>query len=107
MADNDLIELVLINLIKNANEALSGQEGGYIEVALSQPKPNRTLIQVRDNGSGIEEEYLKNIFVPFFTTKKEGTGIGLSLSRQIMKLHKGSISVKTHVGEGTLFTLEF
>ena len=107
MADGDLIEQVLINLIKNAKEALVSCDGSYIEVAIAQPKPNRTLIQVRDNGCGIEEEYLRNIFVPFFTTKKEGTGIGLSLSRQIMQLHKGSISVKTQVGEGTLFTLEF
>ncbi len=107
MADDSLVEQVLINLIKNAMEAVEGHEGAFIEVAVSQPKPTRTLIQVRDNGAGIEEEHINNIFVPFFTTKKEGTGIGLSLSRQIMRLHKGSISVKTEVGEGTLFSLEF
>lgn len=107
MADDGLIEQVLINLIKNAMEAVASCEGTFIEVAIAQPKPTRTLIQVRDNGCGIEEEHINNIFVPFFTTKKEGTGIGLSLSRQIMRLHKGSITVKTEVGEGTLFTLEF
>lgn len=107
MADSSLIEQVLINLIKNAMEAVVNCDGSYIEVAVSQPKSTVTLIQVRDNGCGIEEEHINNIFVPFFTTKKEGTGIGLSLSRQIMQLHKGGLTVKTEVGEGTLFTLEF
>jgi len=106
-ADPELIEQILINLVRNAMEALSDQPNGIIEMEALQPRPTRTLIRIKDNGTGIEEEYADKIFVPFFTTKKEGTGIGLSLSRQIMRLHKGSITMKTALGEGTIFTLEF
>lgn len=106
-ADPGLIEQVLINLVKNAMEALSGYEGATIEIISARPKANKTIIQVKDNGCGIEEEYVDKVFVPFFTTKNEGTGIGLSLSRQVMGLHKGSITMQTAAGVGTVFTLEF
>lgn len=106
-ADPDLIEQVLINLIKNAMEALAGQEDGFIRVSVLRPQAQKVLIEIRDNGPGIEEEHISNVFVPFFTTKAEGSGIGLSLSRQIMRLHKGAITMRTAVGEGTLFVLEF
>jgi signal transduction histidine kinase len=65
------------------------------------------MIKIEDNGPGIEEEALKKIFIPFFTTKKGGSGIGLSLSKQIMRKHKGSISVNSIMNEGTEFTLRF
>ena len=68
---------------------------------------NRTTIEVSDNGSGIKPDIIDKIFMPFFTSKKEGSGIGLSLSRQIMHLHKGSITVKSKADEGTVFTLTF
>lgn len=106
-ADPELIEQILINLVKNAMEALANTSDAVIEMEAGRPRANRTLIRVRDNGSGIEEEYTDKIFVPFFTTKKEGTGIGLSLSRQIMRLHKGNITMQTALGEGTVFSLEF
>ena len=66
----------------------------------------RSLIEVKDNGSGIPEDMIGNIFIPFFTTRAEGSGIGLSLSRQIMRLHGGSISVKSMPGVETIFTLK-
>lgn len=106
-ADAELLEQVLINLIKNAMEALKEKEGAVIELAVFRLKETKTHIEVRDNGPGIDPEYAEQIFVPFFTTKKDGTGIGLSLSRQIMQLHRGSISFRTAPGEGTVFILEF
>ncbi|MEM6270894.1 MAG: ATP-binding protein [Bacteroidota bacterium] len=106
-ADSDLVEQVLINLIKNVKEALSDQVDGKITIQATQRKAHEVILQVRDNGPGIEDEHIEQIFVPFFTTKQEGSGIGLSLSRQIMRLHKGTISMQTAVGEGTVFTLNF
>jgi signal transduction histidine kinase len=67
----------------------------------------RPVIQVRDNGSGIAEDNLDKVFVPFFSTKEGGSGIGLSLSRQIMRLHGGSITAASKPGLGTVFTLRF
>jgi signal transduction histidine kinase len=64
-------------------------------------------ISFMDNGTGIEEEALKKIFIPFFTTKKHGSGIGLSLSKQIMRKHGGNISAKSQIGQGTEFLLKF
>lgn len=107
-ADQELIEQVLINLVKNAIQALEEREAGR-KICLSahaEPK-RRVVINVEDNGSGIEEEALKKIFIPFFTTKQQGSGIGLSISRQIMRQHKGSISVKSTIDEGTTFSLKF
>lgn len=106
-ADSGLVEQVLINLIKNAMEALVEQENALIEISASRRKEHEVVIQIRDNGPGIEEEFVEQIFVPFFTTKKEGSGIGLSLSRQIMHLHKGALTMQTARGEGTVFTLFF
>jgi signal transduction histidine kinase len=68
---------------------------------------SRPVIQVEDNGPGIPEDVQEKIFVPFFTTKEDGSGIGLSLSRQIMRLHGGSLSVRSEEGEGAVFTLRF
>ena len=65
------------------------------------------MVQVEDNGPGIPKDVQEKIFVPFFTTKEDGSGIGLSLSRQIMRLHGGSLSVRSEEGEGAVFTLRF
>ena len=67
----------------------------------------RVVIQVSDNGPGIAPEAREKIFIPFFTTKKEGSGIGLSFSRQVMRLHRGVIAVQSQPGSGTAFTLRF
>ncbi len=106
-ADPGLIEQVLVNLTKNALEAVKGKEGAKVTLNLQKHRDGKVSITVADNGKGIEEIMLEQIFVPFFTTKEEGSGIGLSLSRQIMRMHKGNITVQSEEGEGTVFTLAF
>jgi two-component system nitrogen regulation sensor histidine kinase NtrY len=105
--DPELIQQVLINLIKNAVQALQERENKIIELKAFQDEKNSTLIVVKDNGPGIDEEAQTKIFIPFFTTKKSGSGIGLSLSRQIMRQHNASLSVKSKLDEGTEFILRF
>ena len=104
LADERLLEQVLINLIKNAREAAENQERVNISVAAREEQEG-VCIQVEDDGPGIAPEVLENIFVPFYTTKKEGSGIGLSLSRQIIRKHGGSMEVVTKQGKGTTFTI--
>lgn len=110
LVDKEQIEQVLINLVKNAIQALAENEEMDKEKLLiisAGSASNGAFITITDNGPGIEEEALKKIFIPFFTTKKSGSGIGLSLSKQIMRQHKGSISVKSVLNQGTEFTLKF
>lgn len=106
-ADLEMIEQVLINLVKNAMEAVRDTPVPKVKLMADQNDNLSVVISVCDNGPGIPEENLGNIFIPFFSTKKEGSGIGLSLSRQIMKLHRGRIDVETDPDSGTTFTLEF
>lgn len=103
--DPNLLEQVLINLIKNAADALEGQHDGAVHVHLTKNANGKVAIQVADNGPGIPAEKLDQIFIPFYTTKESGTGIGLSLSRQIMRLHKGSLEVQSVEGQGSIFTM--
>ena len=105
IADVELIEQVIINLLKNGIEAAREVDNPKIEIRAIKTNEGTTIIEVEDNGNGIKEAILDNIFIPFFTTKKEGSGIGLSLSRQIMRLHKGNIAVNSVLGKGTVFTL--
>ena len=106
-ADKNMIEQVLINLIKNAIQAFDEQSDKRIEVTGFASEKGRAAISVKDNGAGIDAEALEKIFIPFFSTKKTGSGIGLSLSKQIMRQHEGRISVKSRLGEGTEFILRF
>ena len=106
-ADGSLVEQVLINLIVNAKEALKDKEDARIVLSASITDRQKVSIKVSDNGTGIPEDVLENIFIPFFSTKKTGSGIGLSLCKQIMMLHKGNINVHSVPGEGTAFTLQF
>lgn len=106
-ADPDLIEQVLINLVINSIHALKDIPEPKIKIlALTSPN-NRVSISVSDNGHGIKPDIMEKIFVPFFTSKKEGSGIGLSLSREIMRMHKGNITVRSKADEETTFTLHF
>jgi signal transduction histidine kinase len=107
LADPDLIDQVVINLLLNAIDAVKNQPARMISITASVNINHRTTIEFADNGTGITPDLLDKIFMPFFTSKKEGSGIGLSLSRQIMQMHKGAISVKSKPGEGTVFTLTF
>jgi nitrogen fixation/metabolism regulation signal transduction histidine kinase len=106
-ADPELVEQVLINLLLNAFQAVDGKQNAKIELAALLNERGRTIIQVTDNGPGITEENLEKIFIPFFSTKEGGSGIGLSLSRQIMRLFKGGIGVYSEPDIKTVFTLRF
>jgi len=105
--DRSQIEQVVINLLKNAIQAFDEQTDRKVEVHAYYNEKSRPIIKVKDNGNGIDEEALEKIFIPFFTTKKNGSGIGLSLSRQIMRQHQGMLGVKTKMDEGTEFSLRF
>ena len=105
-ADEKLIEQVLINLIKNASEAILDCDNPGIRLNANIIN-DLIQIKVSDNGPGISPEVLDNIFIPFFTTKDKGSGIGLSLSRQIMHLHSGNITVRSEPNAETVFTLHF
>ena len=105
--DVELIEQVIINLLKNAIHALENRPNPTISLTGFLNKRGRVTIQVTDNGEGILPEVLDKIFIPFFTTKPKGSGIGLSLSRQIMRLHNGSINAFSKPDHGTTFTLTF
>ena len=105
-ADEKLVEQVLINLVQNSVKALEKTSEPKVIISAVY-KDNKCKIEITDNGDGIEEEILENIFVPFFSTRENGTGIGLSLSRQIMTLHNGAIIVQSQPDIETVFTLIF
>ena len=106
-ADDQLIEQVLINLLKNSLHALIGRPSGKIQLLGFMNKRGRVTLQVVDNGTGILKDVLDKIFIPFFTTKPSGSGIGLSLSKQIMRLHNGTISAHSEPEVETVFTMTF
>lgn len=107
MIDRSQIEQVLINLFKNAGEACTAQSHPEVIVETShQMEKHIFQLSVKDNGCGILPEVLDKIFIPFFTTKSNGSGIGLSLCKQIMTLHGGSIRVVSELGKGSCFTLK-
>ncbi|UCE66424.1 MAG: ATP-binding protein [Candidatus Zixiibacteriota bacterium] len=106
-ADKELLEQALINLVLNAADAVNENNNAKIELKSQLDEKGRVLIAVEDNGSGIDQDALDKIFTPFYTTKKEGAGIGLSFTRQVMRLHKGKISVKSEPEKMTQFTLLF
>ena len=106
-ADDQLIEQVVINLIRNSIHALENRDNPTIELKAFYNKRGRVTIQVTDNGTGILPEVLDKIFIPFFTTKQSGSGIGLSLSRQILRLHNGTISAFSVPEKETVFTMTF
>ncbi len=107
LADENLISQVLINLLKNALEALAGNPEGSIQFRAGYSTKGTVELSVADNGPGIPEEIIEQIFVPFFTTREKGSGIGLSLSRQIMRLHNGTLRVHSVPDKETVFTLSF
>ena len=106
-ADAHLLEQVVINLVLNAAYAVEQSPHPRIELRAAELEPGRVAIEVVDNGTGIPADVLDSIFIPFFTTRRGGTGIGLSLAKQIMHLHRGSIKVQSEPGAGTVFRLEF
>jgi two-component system, NtrC family, nitrogen regulation sensor histidine kinase NtrY len=105
--DRVLIEQVVINLIINAIDAVKELEKPMVQLIARMGNDYHSIIEVKDNGVGMSDELMEKIFVPFFTSKKNGSGIGLSLSKQIMALHKGNISVQSTENQGSSFRLEF
>jgi len=106
-ADINLVEQVLINLLVNAMEALKDRPDAHIILSAVPTSGNKVALRIADNGAGMPPEVLDKIFIPFFSTKKSGSGIGLSLCKQIMMLHRGNIQAQSVEGEGTVFTLTF
>jgi len=106
-ADEQLIEQVLINLIRNSVQALEKTKNPRINLIASPDPLGKVVIQLKDNGQGILPEVLDKIFVPFFSTKPKGSGIGLSLSRQILRLHGGTLTARSEPDVETVFTLKF
>lgn len=104
--DADMIEQVIINLVKNADQALVGVESPQISLAAKLNKRGHVVIEVADNGMGIAEEVAAKIFVPFFTTKKDGSGVGLALTRQVMSAHGGHVKL-SNSDSGATFSLTF
>lgn len=104
--DEALLSQVLINLINNALQATAGTEHPLIEVFASTPN-GKPCITVTDNGIGIADDIIADIFQPFYTTRESGTGVGLCISRQIMRLHGGDLTVSSQLGKGAQFTMEF
>lgn len=105
IADPDLIEQVILNLINNSVHALYGTENPVIKLSAEINDQSKAIIKLTDNGPGIPEELLDKIFIPFYSTKKEGSGIGLSISQSIIRAHNGSIWVQSKTNEETTFTI--
>lgn len=107
-ADENLVSQVIVNLLKNAREAVDGAgKEGRIEIVSRIDADENVVIEVSDNGGAIPAEAVENIFTPFFTTKQDGSGIGLSVSRQIMQLHGGSLRLSCNAPRRVTFTLRF
>jgi signal transduction histidine kinase len=106
-ADENQISQVMINLVKNALEAINTGIGSKIQICAQSVFNNRVEITISDNGPGIPADMIEQIFVPFFTTRPNGSGIGLSVSKQIMRLHGGALRVKSTPNKETRFSLIF
>lgn len=104
--DENMLKQVLINLLQNSLHALEKHASGVIDIQARQ-EADSVLISVKDNGPGISPEYMDDIFTPFFSTREDGSGIGLSFSRHIVRLHDGSISIQSDPGEGTTVSMRF
>jgi len=108
LCDEEQIQQVLLNLILNALDAM--KEGGQLSVKIWQEASamgngDRMMIALKDTGCGIPQDQLKTLFTPFQTTKKDGVGLGLIITQEIVKLHGGEIQVESEIGRGTQFTV--
>jgi signal transduction histidine kinase len=105
--DLGMVEQMLINLLQNAEHAVQGIDNAQVNISAFLNRRGHVVIEVSDNGLGIADDIGKKIFVPFFTTKKEGSGVGLALSHQVMLAHDGKIKFEQSVNGGALFRLTF
>jgi nitrogen fixation/metabolism regulation signal transduction histidine kinase len=106
-ADRDLLEPVLINILRNAWQACEGREDSTVVIRGRLNRRNNVVIEITDNGSGVPDKLGRKIFVPFFTTKENGSGVGLALARQVMIAHGGFIRVSSNDSGGATFSLTF
>jgi len=106
-ADRDLVEPVLLNLLRNARQATIDKDESKIELTARLNRRGHTIVEVSDNGHGVSAEIAKKIFVPFFTTREGGSGVGLALARQVMIAHGGFVRVSDNKGGGAVFRLTF
>ena len=104
-ADRALLGQVAVNLLKNAREAVGDKPDGWIEIRSRIDAAEQVVIEISNNGGAIPVEVIENIFTPFYTTKPDGSGIGLSLSRRIMQLHGGSLRLTCNTAQRVTFTL--
>jgi nitrogen fixation/metabolism regulation signal transduction histidine kinase len=107
LVDKDMVEQLLINLLKNAEQALEAADNANVNIEAYLNKRGHVVIDISDSGAGIPEDIAKKIFVPFFTTKREGSGVGLALTRQVMIAHGGSVKLKESKLGGACFRLTF
>ena len=105
-ADKAQLGQVMVNLLKNAREAIAGRHDGEIEIRSRIDAAEHVIIEISNNGGAIPAEVTENIFTPFYTTKPDGSGIGLSLSRRIMQLHGGSLRLSCNTDRRVTFTLQ-
>ncbi len=105
--DIDMIEQILINLLQNAEHAVVDSKTPVISMLASINKRGHAVIDIADNGVGISDESSKKIFVPFYTTKRNGSGVGLALTRQVMIVHGGKVKLERSASGGALFRLTF
>jgi signal transduction histidine kinase len=103
--DKNLLEQAIINLVRNSIDALKKGKDRLIRISISQPDKSEILMEISDNGSGISPEIQSQVFIPFFTTKQKGTGIGLSIVRKIIHMHGGTIQVDSREGRGSTFAI--
>jgi len=106
-ADRDLVEPVLLNLLRNARQATFDKDEPKIKLTARLNKRGNIIVEVSDNGHGVSAENAKKIFVPFFTTREGGSGVGLALARQVMIAHGGFVRVSDNQGGGAVFRLTF
>jgi len=109
--DTDMVEQILLNLLLNAAQSLTQSATQITEPKITLHAflniRGHVVIEVADNGKGIEHENMSQIFVPFFTTKKDGSGVGLALTRQVMLAHNGKVTVRNNIHGGATFSLTF
>jgi signal transduction histidine kinase len=107
LADEKQISQVMVNLVKNAFQATEQTEHARVHIFSGLDNYGNPQITITDNGPGIPEPIMDKVFIPFFTTRENGSGIGLSLSRQIMQMHGGSLKIKSVPGKPTSVVLSF
>ena len=107
LADDSLLDQAVINLLRNAADAAAASPEPHVWLDARLSDRGRPVIEIGDNGPGLDESLGDKIFLPFFTTKPDGSGIGLALARQIMLVHKGAITASARPGGGALFRLTF